>query len=61
METQKPQGYRLAELPAEPSAIPGCVVCLSFVNARRNACSAADYSAVSDQHVKLREHQAEAH
>jgi hypothetical protein len=61
MQTQKPQGYRLTELPAEPSAVPGCARCLSLVVARRNARSGGDYSAVSDCNVELREHQAEAH
>lgn len=61
METQKPQGYQLTELPAEPSAVPGCTECLSLVNARQNARSISDYSAVSDRNVELRMHQAEAH
>ncbi|GGZ70884.1 hypothetical protein [Streptomyces bluensis] len=59
--SQKPQGYHLTELPAEPSAVPGCAKCLSLVNARQNARSTGDYSAVSDCNVGLREHHAEAH
>ncbi|WP_329218504.1 hypothetical protein OG352_19445 [Streptomyces sp. NBC_01485] len=61
METQRPQNYRLTELPVEPAAEPGCAVCLSFVVARRNARSIGDYSAASDRNVELRAHRAEAH
>lgn len=61
METRKPQGYHLTELPAEPSAVPGCAECLSLVNARQNARSTCAYIAVSDRNVELREHQAETH
>ncbi|MEV0473315.1 hypothetical protein [Streptomyces prunicolor] len=61
MQTQKPQGYRLAELPAEPVAEPGCASCLSLAVARRNARSLGDLSAVSDRNVELRAHRAEAH
>jgi hypothetical protein len=61
METQKPHCYHLTELPAEPSPVPGCAKCLSLVNARQNARSTGDYSAVSDCNVKLRGHQTEAH
>lgn len=61
MVTQKPRGYNLTELPAEPSAKPGCSVCLSIVVARQNARSGGNYSAVSDCNVELRRHQAEAH
>lgn len=61
METQKPQDYRLAELPTELSAVPGCTRCLSLVVARQNARSSGDYSAVSDRNVELRGHQAGAH
>lgn len=61
METQEPQDYRLTELPAEPTAEPGCAACLSLVVARRNARSNGDYSGVSDRNVELRQHQAEAH
>lgn len=61
METQKPQGYNLTELPAEPSAKPGCSACLSIVVARENARSRGDYSGVSDQNVELRQHHADAH
>jgi len=59
--SQKPQGYRLTELLAEPSVVPGCTECLSLGVARRNARSRGDYSAVSDANVKLRKHHAEAH
>lgn len=61
METQKPQDYHLTELPAEPSAAPGCAACLSLVLARQNARSNGDYSGVSDRNVQLREHCVEAH
>ncbi|MEU9286968.1 hypothetical protein AB0D57_20215 [Streptomyces sp. NPDC048275] len=61
METQKPQDYRLTELPVEPAAVPGCAFCLSLVVARQNARSKSDYSGVSDCNVELREHHAEAH
>lgn len=64
METQKaqkPKDYDLIEPPAEPSAVPGCAECLSFVVARQNARSSSDYSGVSDRNVELREHHAEAH
>lgn len=61
METQKPQDYGLAELPTEPSPVPGCTTCLSLVVARQNARSSADYSAVSDRNVELRGHQSGSH
>lgn len=61
MRTQKPQGYRLPEPTAEPTAEPGCATCLSLVLARQNARSGGDYSAVSDRNVELRAHHAEAH
>jgi hypothetical protein len=61
MVTQKPQAYNLSELPAEPSAKPGCSVCLPIVVARENARSRGDYSGVSDRNVELRQHQAAAH
>ncbi|MGW6457059.1 hypothetical protein ACWF94_14260 [Streptomyces sp. NPDC055078] len=61
METQKPQGYGLTEPPAEPSAEPGCAICLSIVVGRSNARSLGDYSAVSDRNVELRRHRTEAH
>ncbi|MEV1068896.1 hypothetical protein [Streptomyces sp. NPDC050263] len=61
METQKSKGYRLADPPAEPSAEPGCAVCLSLGVARQNARSSGDFSAVSDRNVELRAHHAEAH
>lgn len=61
METQKPQDYGLAELPTEPSAVPGCTTCLSLVVARQNARSSGDYSAASDRNVELRGHQTGSH
>lgn len=61
METRKPQGYGLTELPAEPSAVPGCAACLPLAVARQNARSTGDYSAVSDVNVELRKHQAATH
>lgn len=51
----------LTELSREPSLVPGCAKCLSLVNARQNARSTGDYSAVSDCNVELRAHQAKAH
>lgn len=59
--SQKPQGYDLTEWAAEPSAVPCCDACLSLVNARQNARSTGDYSAVSDRNVELRAHQAKVH
>nr|WBO78187.1 hypothetical protein SBE_001768 [Streptomyces sp. SBE_14.2] len=59
--SQKPQGYHLAELPAEPSAVPGCSDCLSLSVSRENARSRSDYSAVSDANVELRQHLEKAH
>lgn len=61
MVTQKPQGYNLTELPAEPSAKPGCPACLSIVVSRENARSKGDFSTVSDRNVKLRRHHEDAH
>ncbi|WP_405881455.1 hypothetical protein OG762_24535 [Streptomyces sp. NBC_01136] len=61
MKPQKPQDYHLAVPPAEPSAVPGCTECLSFVVARQNARSSGDYSGVSDRNVELREHHAAGH
>lgn len=61
MKTQQPQRYGLTELPAEPSAVPGCSHCLSCVVARENARSRGDCSAVSDRNVELRQHREAAH
>ncbi|TXS41336.1 hypothetical protein EAO75_41945 [Streptomyces sp. uw30] len=61
METLEPQDHGLTELPAEPSAAPGCAACLPLVVARQNARSSGDYSAVSDVNVELRRHHAAAH
>lgn len=58
---QKPQGYGLTELPAEPSAAQACGTCLDICVRRANARSRGDYSAVSDANVDLVRHQAEAH
>ena len=61
MVTQKPQEHSLTELPAEPSAKPGCPACLSIVVSRDNARSKHDYSAVSDSNVRLRRHHEDDH
>lgn len=37
MKPQKPQDYHRAELPAEPSAVPGCAECLSLGASRAGA------------------------
>lgn len=55
------KGTCLAELPREPSVVAGCATCLSLANARQNARSTGDYSAVSDRNVELRKHHVEAH
>lgn len=59
--SQKPQGYGLTELPAEPRAVPACGACLRICVRRENARSSRNYSAVSDANVDLRRHQAENH
>lgn len=59
--TQKPQDYRLTELPPEPRAVPGCDICLGMCVRRDNARSRRDYSAASDVNVELRRHHEEAH
>ncbi len=59
--TQRPQGYRLTELPPEPKAVSGCHGCLSICVQRENSRSRGDYSAVSDANVELRRHHTQAH
>lgn len=58
---QKPQGYGLTELPAEPRAVPGCRACLDICVRRENIRSSGNYSAVSDVNVELNRHRYEAH
>ncbi|KAB1149781.1 hypothetical protein F7R91_02750 [Streptomyces luteolifulvus] len=59
--TPKPKENALMELPSEPGAVPGCSECLDFCARRESARSEGDYSGVSDAHVELRRHRAEAH
>lgn len=59
--TQKLQGYELAELPQEPKAVPGCGQCLGICVRRENSRSRGDYSAASDANVELRQHHTGAH
>ncbi|MCX4587465.1 hypothetical protein [Streptomyces sp. NBC_01481] len=60
-ETQKPQCYTLAELPPEPSPVPGCADCLSIGVRKANARSGGDFSGASDANVALMTHLAEEH
>ncbi len=53
---QKPQGYRLTELPPEPKTVPGCMECREIGVRRESARSRGDFSSVSDANVELRQH-----